>query len=211
MNKPLVLLGAGGHAKVVAELLAELSLAPDYIISPAPPTFEFQAVHLTDDDALHQFKPDEVILINGLGALPGQPRRYHLFEQFTAQGYTFMTLISPLAHVSPSAQLEQGVQIMHGAIIQAAAHIGRNSIINTGAIVEHDCHLGAHNHIAPGVTLSGEVKTGHYVHIGTGANIIQQCHIGDRTVIGAGATVVKSVTADKKMYAAMGTVRDHEE
>ena len=210
MAKPLVMLGAGGHAAVLAEILLEQKqpliavVAPDPIPANSPLAGLKQIA--SDEQLLSTYTPQEVELVNGLGSIPDNNLRWKLFEFFSAKGYRFASVISPKANLSNYLDLAEGVQIMMGAQVQTNASIGKNTIINTGAIVEHDCKIGAHNHLAPGVTLSGSVITASQVHIGTGASVIQNIQIDEQAVIGAGATVVRDVPAQQKIIPAASRV-----
>ncbi|EKE75431.1 acetyltransferase [Gallaecimonas xiamenensis] len=211
MAKPLVMLGAGGHAAVLAEMLGALGLSIEALVTPDPvaPRRPLAGIPVlaSDEALLARYRPDEVELVNGIGALPGRLLRQASFERFSAQGYRFAQVISPQALVSPSAELAEGVQVMPGAIIQSCARIAANTIINSGAIVEHDCQLGPHNHVAPGATLSGAVCTGIGVHIGTGANVIQSVNLGQGAVVGAGATAVRDLAPGHTLLPASQRLR----
>ena len=206
MAKPLVMLGAGGHAAVLAEILLEQKQPLIAVVAPESIPANSPLVglkHITSDEQLlNTYSSEEVDLVNGLGSIPGNNLRWKLFEFFSAKGYRFASVISLKANLSSYLELAEGVQIMMGAQVQTNASIGKNSIINTGAIVEHDCKIGAHNHLAPGVTLSGGVMTASQVHIGTGASVIQNIQIGEQAVIGAGTTVVKNVPAQQTIIPA---------
>ncbi|WP_116472410.1 acetyltransferase [Zobellella maritima] len=210
MTKSLVILGAGGHAAVLAEILKKQGRSLLGVVSPHPlaPRGPLADVpHIDGDERLlAQFGPEQVELVNGVGALPGKDLNWTLFQQFTGLGYRFASVISPYAILSEYVTLGQGVQIMAGVIVQAGVQIGDNTLLNTGCIVEHDCRLGAHNHLAPRATLSGGVTTGYSVHIGTGANIIQGLTIGERAVIGAGTTIARDVPAHQTLIPARSRI-----
>ena len=196
MDKKRYLLGAGGHACVLVDILKQNELVLSGIFSPE---IDLKKEILLDipffdnEDDIFKEPPSTVLIINGIGSMPGSRLRVLVHQKFSEKGYSFQKVISKMAIVSSFAKLGEGVQVMPGAIIQAGAVIGDHSIINTGAIIEHDCIIGEHNHIAPGVTLSGQVKTGSHVHIGTGANVIQGVSIADNVLIGSGANVNKNV------------------
>ena len=206
MAKPLVMLGAGGHASVLAEiLLAEnRSLIAVVTLDPIQTNSPLAGLECiaSDEQLLSTYTPQEVELVNGLGSIPGNNLRWKLFEFFFTKGYRFASVISPKANLSDYLELAEGVQVMMGAQVQTNASIGKNTIINTGAIVEHDCTIGDHNHLAPGVTLSGGVTTANQVHIGTGANVIQGIKIGEKVIVGAGSTIVKDVPAQQTIIPA---------
>lgn len=210
MAKLLVMLGAGGHASVLAEILLAENRRLIAVVTPEPIQAKSPLAgleHITSDEQLlGTYTPQEVELVNGLGSLPGNPLRWKLFEFFSAKGYRFCCVISPKANLSSFLELAEGVQIMMGAQVQTNVSIGKNTIINTGAIVEHNCKIGAHNHIAPGATLSGGVITAHKVHIGTGANVIQGIQIGEQAIVGAGTTVVRDLPAQKTVISAVNRI-----
>lgn len=212
MTKPLVMIGAGGHAAVLAEILLERNrqliavVSPD-LIKENSPLFGVTQIS-SDEELLTIYSPQDVELVNGLGSIPRNNIRSKLSTFFTEKGYTFARVISPKAILSNFLTLEEGVQIMPGAVIQVNTVVGKNSIINTGAIVEHDCTIGVNNHIAPGVTLSGGVITDSDVHVGTGANIIQGIHIGQAAVVGAGTTISRNVPAGQVLIPARSRIID---
>lgn len=204
MNRPILLLGAGGHAAVLTDILRQLNCELLGLVSLEPPksqdVFKGLRWYSSDDDVL-SYKKDEIFLVNAIGSLPGNFLRRELHKKFNGLGYQFMTIVSPHAIVSKHAKIDEGAQVFPGCIINANAVIGEGSIVNTGAIIEHDCVIGRHNHIAPGVVLSGSVVTEDSVHIATGASVIQGIQIGENTIIGAGATVTKDVDCNRKLYA----------
>ena len=202
VNKPVIVLGAGGHASVLVDMLRSQGVVPLALVAPTAdaPRAALAGIPLWHDEEILTHLPDEVELVNGIGSLPGNPLRAELFARYRALGYRFASVVSTKAMVSDYAVLEEGVQVMAGAIIQAGARIGANSIINSGAIVDHDCHLGDDNHVAPGAV------TGERVHIGTGAVVIQGISIGSDAVVGAGATLTRPLGEKQIAYVARGSV-----
>lgn len=201
----LILLGTGGHAKVLADILLQNGQEIFATVSPGErcPDFPIASVpHYTDDRLLFDFSPNEYFFVNGIGSLPGSELRKKIFLNFKEKGFSFASVVSSRATVSPFAILGEGVQVMAGAIIQASATVSSNSIINTGACVDHDCIIGAHSHIAPSATLCGHVVVGNKVHVGAGATVIQSIRIEDRAVIGVGSNVTVDVPEDSTVYGA---------
>lgn len=200
-----MVIGGGGHAKVLLEMLRRLEFDVYAVVAPqidAKSQLFKGLKHYISDDAVLKYSTDQVVLVNGVGSLPGNIIRASIFDKFQHNGYEFLTVVSDLAIVSSYCALGMGVQVMPGAIINAETVIGNNCIINTGAIIEHDCNLGRNNHVAPGVSVSGGVICGDNVHIGTGANIIQAVTIGSGSVVAAGAVVTKNVLTNSIVYAA---------
>jgi sugar O-acyltransferase (sialic acid O-acetyltransferase NeuD family) len=205
VSKPVLILGAGGHASVLADVLRKLKVSIVGIVSPEKPVDSdvfAGLVHYADDEQVFNFAKDEVLLVNGIGSQPDQDTRFRIHQKFEQAGYQFMTVVSPDAIVSEYALLGEGVQILPGCIVNANAKISEGTIINSGAIIEHDCYIGLHNHIAPGAVLCGGVRTGDYAYIGTGAQVIQNIRIGDRALAGAGVTVTQDLNDNSKLYVA---------
>ncbi|ABV85379.1 acetyltransferase [Shewanella pealeana] len=201
--KPLVILGGGGHASVLVDILLSQQREIVAIVSPEniSSRLAFSGLkHMNNDQDVLAFSPAEVRLVNGIGMLPNSALKRNINEYFLDLGYRFETIISNQAYISSFASIEHGAQVLPGAIIQPGAVIGAHSIINSGAIIEHDCRVGQYNHIAPRATLCGQVTTQHDVFIGAGATIIQNITLGHGSVIGAGAIVTKNVSSGKVCY-----------
>ena len=191
---PVILLGAGGHGKVVLDLLRRIGRP---VIGVCDPIFEHKAGGfwrgipvLGGDGDLLCHATDTVELANGVGSLPGQSTRHHLHERLIALGYRFATLVHPCSVLSESVIMGRGAQVMAGCVIQADVQIGEGTLVNTAAHIDHDCQLGRHVHIAPGAVLSGGIRIADNVHVGPNATIIQGITIGAGAVIGAGTTVL---------------------
>lgn len=205
MNEPstpslnMVMLGAGGHAKVLLSLAKASGL---HVIGVCDPELHRSGVLiwrgitvLGGDDELGSLDPSRVGLINGIGQVVGSNLRRTIYESAVAKGFQFPPLIHPSACVDDSAVLGQGVQIMAGAIIQPDVTLGCNTIINTRASVDHDCNVAAHVHIAPGATLCGNVQIGTGAFVGAGATVIQGLMLGECAVVGAGTVMVRDLAA----------------
>ncbi|MFZ5633350.1 MAG: acetyltransferase [Bacillota bacterium] len=196
MSGPVIVIGSGGHARVLIDALS-LQTVEIFGITDLKPEKAFKTVYglplIGKDDAIFEYKPDKVQLVNGLGSVRDTAARKKIYEYFKSRGYKFATIIHPSAVIASDVTIEEGSQIMAGSIIQTGTCIGHNTIVNTKASVDHDCFIGPHVHLAPGVTLSGGVEVGEGVHIGTGAAVIQGIRIGQNSIIGAGAVVVKDV------------------
>jgi sugar O-acyltransferase (sialic acid O-acetyltransferase NeuD family) len=199
MNLPIIVIGGGGHAKVLIEAL-HLCSATILGITESDPSkigTDILGVHVIgSDDIISRYAPGLLHLVNGIGSVHLPKKRKAVFEKFKEKGFTFKTVIHPSAVVASDVIFGEGVQIMAGTVIQPGSRIGVNTIVNTKTSVDHDCLIGEHVHLAPGVTLSGEVVIGNGVHIGTGATVIQGIHIGDESLVGAGALVLEEVLSN---------------
>lgn len=196
MTVPVLILGAGGHAKVLVEaLLANSAIIAGIVDADAALTGTrlLGVPVIGGDELVSQFPQDEILLVNGIGSIRQPVRRRDIFLRFKELGYSFATVVHPSAVVASDVELGEGAQIMAGAVIQPGSLIGKNAVINTRASVDHDCAIGVHVHIAPGATLSGGVTVGQGSHIGTGATVIQGIDIGEESLVGAGALVLHDV------------------
>jgi sugar O-acyltransferase (sialic acid O-acetyltransferase NeuD family) len=198
MAAKVVGLGAGGHAKVVIEILRLDQSYQMVGLLDRKPELKGQNVLgvpvLGDDTLLPALRRDGIgYFFVGLGSIGSTTPRRRLFE--LALGYKMKPVdaVHPQAIISPSASLGSGVTVMAGAIINANAAIGANVVINSGAIVEHDCIIGDHVHVATGARLASTVQVGPGTHIGAGATIKQCVTLGAGVIVGAGAVVIRDV------------------
>ncbi len=197
-ERDIVVLGAGGHAKVLIDMLRASGRSIRAILDPDPAKHGHTVLGVTvkgSESLLAEWKVSEIHLVNGLGSVKSTEARRHLFESWKARGYEFATVVHPSAVVAAEVTLEEGVQLFAGTVIQPGTVVGANTIVNTRASVDHDCRIGPHVQIAPGCTLSGGIVVEEDVHIGTGASVIQGVHVGRGAVIGAGAVVIRDVPA----------------
>lgn len=195
VSKPVIILGAGGHAKVVFDILQLTGAEIIGIISPDETRgrFCFGIEVLGNDEVVATYSPEDVILANGIGHLVRKDIRKKISVKMRQQGYSFASLVHPSATIAGDVDLAEGVQIMAGAIIQPGTSVSEDSIINSGAIVDHDCKIGKNCHVAPGAVCCGNVHIGDNTFIGAGATIIQNIRIGESSVIAAGATIYKDI------------------
>lgn len=195
MNDRVIVIGAGGHARVVAEALrlsgTDVLGFTDVNASLHGSELDGHRV-LGSDAVLSSYAGSGVLLANGVGSIGVPQARQALQERLRRHGWRFINVIHARAVVSPRAELAEGVQVMAGALVQAGARLAQGCIVNTGAIVDHDCALGPYCHVASGAVLAGGVILGEACHVGAGAVIIEGIELGTKTVVGAGAVVVRS-------------------
>lgn len=203
MNLPLIVIGGGGHSKVLVDALSTLSadIIGFTVCNPENLDRKILGIRLLgNDDAILQYSPDSVRLVNGLGSVGTTGKRRGIYDYFKSLGYSFVTVIHPASVISREVEVSEGAQVMAGAIVQPGSRIGKNAIVNTKASIDHDCIIGDHVHLAPGVTLSGMVRIGSGTHVGTGATVIQSVQIGKDCLIGAGALVLKDIPAGSTAF-----------
>lgn len=196
MQEPqkVAIIGGGGHAAVLADAIR---LAGHYIVGCTAPNEQDVRADLpwlgSDEEFIAKNDPSSLWMVNGIGTVRAGGTRKSLFHKYEGAGYRFLTIVHPSATVSDKAILEDGSQIMAGAIVQAHAVVGKDAIINTKASVDHHACIGNHVHVAPGATVCGEVQIGESAFIGAGATIVQGIRIGQAVTVGAGAVVIADV------------------
>ena len=190
----IVLAGAGGHAKVVIELVraAHPDLEIVGLVDADPTPRRVLGVPVIGDDGrLDALRADGVGF--AFPAVGDNGLRERLGTRLHKLGFATPALVSPAAAVSPSARLGDGVAVMARAAINAEAQIADFAVVNTGAVVDHDTRLGAAAHAAPGSVLAGAASVGARALIGAGAVLIPGVSVGDDAVVGAGAVVVSDI------------------
>lgn len=199
----LIVLCAGGHARVVIEALRSRGMRPDGVTERDAARIGRHVGGIPvigSDQEVLKMAANSVELANGLGNRAsrldsGLSGRRELFGRFAALGYRFPVISHASAVIASDATLGEGAQVMAGAVIQPAASIGKNVLINTRAVVEHDCRVDDHAHIAPGAVLCGGVSVGKAAHVGAGAVVLVGVSIGAGSVVAAGAVVARDVAA----------------
>ncbi|TQR32560.1 acetyltransferase [Brevibacillus brevis] len=202
MRLPIIVLGGGGHSKVLMNTLLMTSFDVKGFTTPDSEDqmkIIFGVKRLGADDIIRSFDPTQYKLVNGIGSIGYPGIRRELFYSFKNSGYHFENVIHPSAILSKDTRLLEGVQVMAGVIIQPGCIVGANTIINTRATIEHDCLIGDNVHISPGAIICGDVIIGDNVHVGAGATVIQGIRIGKNSIIGAGSVVTRNVTEGVKV------------
>ncbi|MBN9299341.1 MAG: acetyltransferase [Filimonas sp.] len=180
------LFGAGGHAKVITEILQDSNKLISAFIdgNPALTAFWDYPVYRELPDTFDR-SADEVIIAIGNNAV-----RKRIVENLDVN---YTTAIHPKATISKRATIGEGSVVIGNALINADTKVGRHCIINSSASVDHDCTIHDFVHISPNASLCGNVTIGEASHIGAGATIIPGITIGKNVVIGAGAVVIRDI------------------
>jgi sugar O-acyltransferase (sialic acid O-acetyltransferase NeuD family) len=191
----LIVFGAGGHGKVVADIACQCG---------------WPLAGFVDDQATCIAGNPRVSILGNRSWLYNVPRdrcrvalgvgdnyaRKAIANSLISEGFELATLISPYAVVSPSARIGAGTVIMPGAIVNAMAVVGNGVIVNTGSVIEHDAKIGNYVHLSPNSTLGGGVEVGEFTHIGLGVSVLPLICIGSRSILGAGAVVTRMIPGD---------------
>lgn len=180
----VVLVGAGGHAKGVAEALELAGHMVATYVDPRPALW-LDAEHETDDEAV---TPDRGALVLGVGGVTPEDlrRRLALLDRYLERRFSAPPIVHPSAVVSRRARLAAGAIVLAGAVLQPDARIGRGALVNTRAVVEHDAVVGEGAHIAPGAVVLGGADIGACCMIGAGAVVLPGATVPALTTVAAG-------------------------
>lgn len=189
----MVVLGAGGHAKVVLEAVWAMGgIDVAGLLDAEQAGAEVLGVPVLGNDALLPALRAQGVEA-AFVALGANALRDRLGTKLRDLGFVLPVAVHPSAQISPSARIEEGAVVMARACVGPLAVVGAMAIINTGAIVEHDNRIGRAAHIAPGVALAGAVKVGDRALVGVGSAVRPRVSIGADAVVGVGSAVVADV------------------
>lgn len=192
-SKKAIVIGAGGHARIVLDTLELLDFKITGIID-----INFKGVKETifnheilgNMDKLRNYSPEDHVVVIAVGDIE---KKKELYQYITALGFLMPVIIHPSATVSGHAKISAGTFINSGAVVNAAAEIGENVLINTSAVVEHEVVVGSHCHIAPGAIVAGRTKIGESTFIGAGSILINNISVGSRVTVGAGSVIISDL------------------
>lgn len=192
MHKKVVIIGAGGHAKVIADIIEK---SGDEIVGFLDDNKKKGTTIIKEYKVLGDFNNRFPLAIANsdyefIIAIGDNKKREEISH---SPNLKFYTAIHPSAQIGLDAEIQEGTVIMANACINSSAKIGRHCIINTGAIIEHDNIIEDFVHISPNVALGGTVKIGKNTHVGIGSTIKNNITICENCKIGAGAVVVKDI------------------
>jgi sugar O-acyltransferase (sialic acid O-acetyltransferase NeuD family) len=192
----VVVLGGGGHAKVLISVIRKLPWTIAGYVDPHDLAPVLGVPYAGTDDALPGLlaRYPGCAAALGIGKVDASPHRAQVQDAALALGYRFPTFVSPDAVVNIEVELGAGTAVFDGAVVNAGVVTGPTCIINTNATVEHDCRVGTNVHVAPGATVSGGVRIGDHTFVGAGAVVIHGVQIVGGCLIGAGAVVTKDLT-----------------
>lgn len=186
----LVIIGAGGHAKVVADTAMMAGWDVVGFLDDRPDAQLLNLPHLGVIADLLLLENTKAVI-----AIGQNQARKQIFEELTNCS-DWATIIHPKAVVSSLAKIQAGTVVFAGSVIQADTSIGKHCIINTLASVDHDCHIDDYCHIAPNATLAGSVTLETGVFVGAGSVITPGRKIGEWSTLGAGAVLVNSLKSN---------------
>lgn len=203
MSSKLIIWGASGHARVVAEIIrlrgdhAIAGFLDDVRPQCAGEDFEGSTI-LGGRKILSSILAEGIT--NLIVAIGDCDARMEAAEFATTLGFTLVSAIHPTAVIAADAQIGAGTVIAATAVVNPACRLGQNVVVNTAATIDHDCEIGDGAHLSPGVRLGGKVMIGRGVWVGIGAVVVDGHRIEERAIIGAGAVVVRDVPAGVVAY-----------
>ena len=194
MNEKILLIGCGGQARVVVDILLEQK-----IYEIAGFVDNNMAVY-RNISTIGQDKDLEDLFASGIknaficvGALANTNIRGSLFNKLSLIGFNFPNIIDSSVMLGYNVTMESGNFLAIGVIVNNNVRIGSNCLINTGVIIEHDVILGNNVHLAPRVTICGDVELGHNCFVGASAVILESRKIREKIIIGALSLVNKDI------------------
>ncbi len=193
----VLIIGAGGHGKVVLEILRAAGVHKPIGFVDAD-----TALAGTTVGGLPVLGPPNLLpklrkTVRGAIVAIGDNRtRLQSAELLREHQFELVNAIHPTASVSPTATLGENIVVAAQAAIGTEAKVGHSTIINTAAVVDHECVIGIAAHICPGAHLAGRVQIGGGAFVGTGANVIPCMSIGAHAIIGSGAVVIADIPAN---------------
>ena|SRR5438067_1037891 len=198
MSEGVVVYGAGGHGKVIADALTAsgqkvLAFIDDNVSLIG--SMVLDSPIYSADEWLRSHPGAHVAL--GVG---DNAAREQVAGRIKHCSCSVITVLHPRTVIARSARIAEGVAILAGAVLNPDCEIGEGVIINTGAIVEHDVRIGCYAHLSPNCTAGGAAQIGAFAHIGMGASVLPLKRVGMKSVIGAGAVVVSDIPEGQVAY-----------
>ncbi len=188
MDNSIIIVGAGGHAKVVISTAIECGINVSLIIDDDHLKWGKEIYGIRIDGPISKFANIKYKAVMAIGDNRTRKNIVDILNEFQ-----WVTLINPKTYVHPSSNIGKGTVVFAGSIIQPDVNIGEHCIINTGATVDHDCKIEDFVHIAPGVNVAGGVTIGKGVFMGIGSKVVIGKYIGSWSTVGAGSVVINDV------------------
>lgn len=193
MKEKLMVIGASGHGKVIAEIAEQMRQWNDIVFLDdaieKKTCSKYRVLNTTDQ--LEEYVHDHAFVV----AIGNNAIRKTFIDRLKVLNADLPILKHPSAVVSSSTSIGEGTVIMAGVVINCDVSIGAGSIINTRSTVDHDCTIGAYSHVSPGVNIAGSVVVGEGVWLGIGSSVVNNIFIHEDAIVGAGSTVIRSIDA----------------
>ena len=194
MKPPVVIVGAGGHGRVVLDILRAMRRhVAGFLDDGRPPSGLVNGAPVLDGGSAPLASREFLARHDVIVAIGDNAARRRLAETVLGNGGTLATAVHPACVVSPTAAVGEGTVIVPGAVVNANARIGRFCIVNTGATIGHDVVLEDGAQVAPGANMGGGSRCGADAFVAIGAVVVPKVRIGAGAVLGAGATAVRDI------------------
>jgi len=194
----IVIVGAGGHGRVVLDILRASNLHRPVAFIDADPALAGSRVGgvpvAGQANLLPKLRSQKVK--GAIIAIGDNRARVRYARMAAEQGFELINAIHPSAVVSPTAKLGQNIVIAAGAVIGTDAELSDSVLVNTSAVIDHECRIGEGAHLCPAAALAGRVRVGDGAFVGLGCRVIQCLSVGAHATIGAGSVVIRDVPAD---------------
>ncbi|MGX0915690.1 acetyltransferase [Staphylococcus hominis] len=206
MTQPIVLIGKGGHSKVIKDIIEEDKqyYVAGYLDHAINEYYMDKEVFYDNLDNIEKYK-DKCFFVIAIG---NNYVRQKLFKSLDIPVNQYAILVHPSAIVSSSAKVGYGTVVMPYAVINADTTIGKHVIINTGAIIEHDNNIADYVHVSPNATLAGGVTVGEASHIAINAGVLPLVEVGNNCIVGAGATVINHVKSESTVIGTPAKIKE---
>jgi sugar O-acyltransferase (sialic acid O-acetyltransferase NeuD family) len=198
LSGSIVVVGGGGHACAILDVLDGINRWEVLgLLDPAlePSTERYGVRVLGGDEALKPLVDRGCNVAIGVGQVNTSSPRHALFQRLREMGASLPAIVSARAYVSPRATLGAAVQVLHGAVVNADASIGANTIVNSRALVEHEAVIGPDCHLSTGAIVNGRTSVGPRSFVGSGAVVLHSLELSSDITVGAGAVVTRPLTS----------------
>ncbi len=190
MKNKILIIGASGHGKVIADIALNNNYKEIVFLDDNPKIKNCAGFKVLGTfDSVVKYRDDYDVAV----AIGNPLTRKCLVEKLLHDGFTLPTLIHPSAVIGMQVHIGEGTVVMANAVVNPCTAIGRGCIINTGCTIDHDCNIDDFTHVSVGAHLAGTVSVGDRVWIGAGAVISNNLWIRSGCTIGAGAVVVDNI------------------
>ncbi len=189
-NDTLVIIGAGGHGRVVADIARKGKAYKNLIFLDDAASVN-DKVYVSGKVSEYSKYLDNSDFVVAIG---NNRVRADIQQKLEFEGALFTSLVHPNATIGDGVELGRGTVVMAGVVVNSCAKIGNGVIVNTCSSIDHDCVIDDYTHVSVGAHIAGTVRVGKKVFVCAGATVINNMSICDECVIGAGAVVVKKIT-----------------
>jgi acetyltransferase EpsM len=192
MTSPILVLGAGGHARKVVRAAEGLSVEVRGFISTEPPGTLIHGYEVLG--YLDHFRTAPSLLGMGIHIAIGENSvRRRIYQELGQHATRLVSLISSSAIVAPDAEPGAGSFVGNGVVFETGARTGRCCLVDTSAVIEHDVSVGEFVNVSPGAVICGGSTLLDGAIVGAGATIIEKVVIGENSLVGAGSVVLRDV------------------